>query len=714
MAFNVRSQGDEIDLGKIVGLLLDNKWVIAITTLVFAFLGILFALFSTPIYKSDALIQIEQSSSSNLLGKLSDVLPDTRPQSAPEIELINSRMVIGKTVRELGLDIQVTEKYFPLVGKGFARLTGKKPDQVVVSKLDVPDEWLNQALELKVKTDGHYTLSADSIEINGQVGKTISHDGFTVLITDIRADGDSTFTVSKMDELSAVNGVLKSLSVVDKTKDGGILQLSLLGEDRSKISKILNSISNNYLQQNVERKSEEAGKSLAFLNEQLPQIKEGLDNAENKLNQYRQQNDSVDLSLEAKSVLDTMVSVESQLNELTFKEAEISKLYTRSHPAYKALMEKRATLQKEKDKLNKRVSSMPKTQQEILRLTRDVQAGQDVYMILLNKQQELNINKASTVGNVRIIDRAMTQPLAVKPKKGLIVVLAVLCGLILSAAFVFIRDFLKRGITHPGQLEELGITVFAAIPLSEKLFKRRSRRNSISDGSHNLLAQSDPTDLAIEAIRGLRTSLHFVMMESSNNILMVCGATPGIGKTFVSTNLAASIAQSGRRVLLIDCDMRKGYTHKIFKGPNKGGLSEYLAEQKGIADIVYQTEIEGLHFIARGRIPQNPSELLMSNQFSTLLSTLSTEYDLIILDTPPIIAVTEAALVGRYAGTALMVARFEMSTVKEIEIGINRFEQNGISIKGVILNAVEKRAAGAYSYGNYSHYRYESSNKDGD
>lgn len=709
MAFNIKSQGDEIDLGKIIGLLLDSKWVIAITTVIFAFLGILFALFSTPIYKSDALIQIEQSASSNLLGKLSDVLPDARPQSAPEIELITSRMVIGKTVKELGLDVQVKEKLFPVVGKGLARLTGRKLDQVVVSRLDVPEVWLNQVLKLEVQPNGHYTLYADDIEISGEVGKTVNSEGFTILISDIETDGNSTFTLRKLDTLTAVNSVLENLSVADKTKDGGILQLSMLGENRSEISKILNSISNNYLQQNVERKSEEAGKSLEFLNEQLPLIKEGLDSSENKLNQFRQQNDSVDLSLEAKSVLDTMVSVESQLNELTFKEAEISKLYTRSHPAYKALMEKRATLQKEKDKLNKRVSSMPKTQQEILRLTRDVQAGQDVYMVLLNKQQELNINKASTVGNVRIIDRAMTQPLPVKPKKGLIVVLAVLCGLIVSAAYVFIRDFLKRGINHPGQLEELGITVYAAIPLSERFAKRRGRgrRTATSDeGENGLLAQIDPTDLAIEAIRGLRTSLHFAMMESANNILMICGATPGIGKTFVSANLAASIALSGRRVLLIDCDMRKGYTHKLFNCPVKGGLSEYLSEQKGIADIVHQTEVDGLHFIARGRIPQNPSELLMSNQFSTLLSTLSSEYDLIILDTPPIIAVTEGAIVGRYAGTALMVARFEQSTVKEIEIGISRFEQNGIEIKGVILNAVEKRASSAYSYGNYSHYKY--------
>jgi tyrosine-protein kinase Etk/Wzc len=123
------------------------------------------------------------------------------------------------------------------------------------------------------------------------------------------------------------------------------------------------------------------------------------------------------LSLEAKSVLDQIVNVDNQLNELTFRESEISQLYTKEHPTYKALMEKRKTLQDEKVKLNQRVSSMPKTQQEILRLSRDVESGQAVYMQLLNRQQELNIAKSSAIGNVRIIDNAITQPKPVKPKR---------------------------------------------------------------------------------------------------------------------------------------------------------------------------------------------------------------------------------------------------------------------------------------------------------
>lgn len=204
------------------------------------------------------------------------------------------------------------------------------------------------------------------------------------------------------------------------------------------LEKTLNSISNNYLAQNVARQAAQDAKSLEFLNQQLPKVRNDLDIAEDKLNQYRRQKDSVDLSLEAKSVLEQIVNVDNQLNELTFRESEISQLYTKEHPTYKALMEKRKTLQDEKAKLNERVSAMPKTQQDILQLSRDVDSGQAVYMQLLNRQQELNIAKSSAIGNVRIIDDAVSQPEPVKPKKIIIVLVGIVLGGMVSIGIVLL------------------------------------------------------------------------------------------------------------------------------------------------------------------------------------------------------------------------------------------------------------------------------------
>jgi len=706
-------KSDDVDLGRLLGTMLDNRWLIISVTTIFTVLGILYVLMATPIYRADALIQVEQDAGDSLLKDVSSMLPDAKPQSAAEIELIKSRMVIGKTVQDLSLDTEVEQKYFPGIGKGVARIINQKPGNIAISRLQVPGILMNKMLTLEVLEGGRYRLtdSDGRVDITGKVGQLESRDRVSILVSDIEAPEGTEFNVRKLDELTAINKTLNAMAVADKGKDTGVLSLTLEGVNPEKTQKILDSIANNYLQQNVERKSAEAAKSLEFLKGQLPIVRTSLDEAENKLNLFRQQNDSVDLSLEAKSVLDTIVGVESQLNELTFKEAEISKLYTKEHPAYRALMEKRKTLEDERDKLNKRVNSMPKTQQEILRLTRDVNVGQEVYVQLMNKQQELSINKASTVGNVRIIDSAMVEMSPVKPKKALMVLLSVILGSMVSVAFVVLKTVLHKGIENPEQLEELGVNVYASVPLSEWQQKKdretavRHKRGSPMVPA--LLAMGNPTDLAIEAIRSLRTSLHFAMMEAKNNVLMISGASPGIGKSFISANLGAVIAQSGQRVLVVDCDMRKGYAHQLMGTSGDKGLSDILSGQLSAETTVRQTAQENLSFIPRGQIPPNPSELLMHNNFSRFLEWASENFDIVLLDTPPILAVTDAAIISRQVGTSLLVARFLVNTPKEIEVSIRRFEQNGADIKGVILNAVVKRAASYYGDGSYHYYAYE-------
>ncbi|HDY9273601.1 TPA: polysaccharide biosynthesis tyrosine autokinase, partial [Klebsiella pneumoniae] len=549
-------------------------------------------------------------------------------------------------------------------------------------------------IKLIVKDDMHYTLKSDSFSIDGKVGELVDAKNISIKVDSITAPKGTTFSVSYVSKLKAISDLQDILTVADQGKDTGILTLSLTGDNPKLIEKIIDSITNNYLAQNISRQAAQDEKSLDFLNRQLPQVRGELDAAEDKLNLFRRQNDSVDLSLEAKSVLDQIVNVDNQLNELTFRESEISQLYTKEHPTYKALMEKRKTLQDEKAKLNKRVTAMPETQQEILRLSRDVESGRAVYMQLLNRQQELNIAKSSAIGNVRIIDNAVTEPKPIKPKKIIIVLLGIILGGGVSVAIVILQVFLRRGIESPEQLEELGVNVYASIPVSETFSKKTSqsfKRNKIkgvNEYRDGLLAIENPADLAIEAIRGLRTSLHFAMMEARNNILMISGASPNAGKTFVSTNLSAIIAQSNKKVLFIDADLRKGYTHKLFEVSNDNGLSDLLAGKTDIAKAIKKLPAAGFDFISRGNIPPNPAELLMHERFGKLLEWANNEYDLVVIDTPPILAVTDAAIIGNYSGTTLLVARFEMNTPKEIEVSVKRFEQSGVKVKGCIMNGV--------------------------
>ncbi|MEJ0837645.1 polysaccharide biosynthesis tyrosine autokinase [Klebsiella pneumoniae] len=701
---------DELDLGRLIGEIIDHRKLIVSITAFFTLLALVYVVFSTPIYQADALIQVEQKQGNAILNNLSQMLPDSQPQSAPEIALIQSRMILGKTVDDLNLQTIIKKSYFPIFGRGFARLLGENEGSLSISRLYVHNVGNDSVkLKLTVRDGKHYEIDFNNKKINGYVGQLYENDDFSIKVDKMDAKPGSEYNIYYESRLKAISDLQNTLSVADQGKDTGMLTISLTGEDPSIIERIVESISDNYLAQNIARQAAQDAKSLEFLNKQLPQVRSDLDIAEDKLNQYRRKNDSVDLSLEAKSVLDQIVNVDNQLNELTFRESEISQLYTKEHPTYKALMEKRKTLQEEKAKLNKKVSTMPETQQEILRLSRDVESGRAVYMQLLNRQQELSIAKSSAIGNVRIIDNAVTQPKPVKPKKVLIVLLGFVFGGVISICIVLLRVFLRRGIESPEQLEELGINVYASVPVAEIISKTASKKGTFTkkqnDFDKGLLALVNPTDLAIEAIRGLRTSLHFAMMESRNNILMISGASPNVGKTFISSNLAAVISQSGKKVLFIDTDMRKGYAHKLFNVQPENGLSDYLSKRIELEKVIKQTSIAGLEFISRGMIPPNPAELLMHQRMGEFLNWANEHYDMVILDIPPILAVTDAAVIGNYAGTTLLVARFELNTTKEMTIAFKRFDQSGINVKGCILNGIVKKASSYYGYG-YHHYGY--------
>ncbi|HBR5039125.1 TPA: tyrosine-protein kinase, partial [Klebsiella pneumoniae] len=447
-----------------------------------------------------------------LLNSLSQMLPDSQPQSAPEIALLQSRMILGKTVDDLNLQAKVRREFFPLIGEGLARINGEEFGTIAIShiKYNNDDDKIPK-IKITIINKEQYKLEVADRVFKGKVNALLNTGDFDIVISSLKGTPGSVYNVTYMPHLKAIGMLQNALTVADQGKDTGILNLTLLGDDPKQTSIILQTIVENYISQNIARQAAQDEKSLEFLNKQLPIVRNDLDIAEDKLNSYRKMKDSVDLSMEAKSVLDQIVNVDNQLNELTFREAEISQLYTKEHPTYKALLEKRNTLQEEKNKLNKKVSSMPSTQQEVLRLSRDVESGRAVYLQLLNRQQELNIAKSSAIGNARIIDNAVTDPKPVKPKKILIVLFGFVLGLGFSVFFVLLRVFMHRGIESPEELEEIGVTVYASIPVSQWLMKKTNKKNN---ESNVLLATDNPADLAIEAIRGLRTSLHFAMMES--------------------------------------------------------------------------------------------------------------------------------------------------------------------------------------------------------
>ncbi|NNA59228.1 MULTISPECIES: polysaccharide biosynthesis tyrosine autokinase [Pseudomonas] len=722
---------DSIDLLGIFGSLIDQKWLIGAFTGAFMAAGVAYAVLATPVYLANALVQVEPKKNDMLgFSDLSSMLGGQSP-SVTEIGIIKSRAVIGKTVDDLRLDIDVTPNTFPVIGgflarryRGESEFSVAPPrfgfnsyawggERLEFTRLNLPKELLGKKLTLVVGEQQRFQLldDNDNLLVEGVAGEAFSQDGVEGLIERLQANPGTRFEVVRNPRIVTIQGYQDALDISEQGKESGIIRLALASADAAEAVKILNKIAALYVDQNVRRTSAEAAQSLAFLQSQLPQVKRDLAKASDALNAYQTHGKTVNISLETQSVLGQSVALETRISELKMQQAELDRKFTKQHPAYRALMSQIGELTQQQKALEGKVGDLPATQQELLNLTRDVEVASQIYTQLLNKSQELDIVRAGAVGNVRLIDPAdvdLTSP--VKPKKALIVLIATFLGAFLGVALVLLRKSLSRGLEGPEAIEQLGLPVYASIPysaLQREEDTKKGRAKISAETPAYLLALRNPTDLSIESIRSLRTCLHFAALDSTNNRIMISGPSPQVGKTFVSSNLAAVMAQSGQRVLLIDADMRKGHLHKTLNVPIANGLSDLLVKRCSIEQAVNTVEIDNLHFISRGQVPPNPSELLMHANFRDLLAELSQRYDVVIIDTPPLLAVTDAAIVGREAGISLIVTRFAVNPAKEIEMTIRRFAQNGIELKGAVFNGVEKRAASYYGNGSYGYYNYE-------
>lgn len=718
---------DSIDLASYLDLLFDNRWLIMAIALVVTLIGVGYAIIATPVYEANIAVQVEDSASSskNILGDLSSVF-DLKTAATAEMEILRSRFVITRAVTSEKLYITAEPKYFPIFGSGLARRNKQLSEpglfgaggyawgaeQIEVSVFNVPAGLESEPLVLTATGNGGFRLSLPNGfgDLAGSVGETakkVTAQGMIELRVD-RLDGKAgaQFILGRTPILSTVEKLQIALTITEKGKQSGIIGVSMEGVNPTRTAKILNSIGNEYIRQNVDRKSEEAEKSLTFLDRQLPVMKANLEQAEVKFNTLRNDRGTVDLGEEAKSILQQAVLTQTKLVELKQKRDELLTRFQDANPLVEAVNRQIRTLNGEIADVNTKIKRMPSIEQDVLRLTRDVKVNTDLYTALLNSAQQLRLVKASKVGNARLLDIAEIPLKPIRPQRTIIVAIAALIGLFLGVIGAFVRKNLFGGIEDPHEIEQiLGLNVSAAIPHSAKqealYAKMRGNPKNVS-----LLAYDDPQDMAIESLRSFRTSLQFSMLGAKNNIVMISGPTPGVGKSFVSVNFAAVLASTGKRVLLIDADLRKGYLQKYFGLQRVSGLSEVVAGELALEQAIHRSVVENVDFISTGVLPPRPAELLAHKHFSDLLQTVSARYDFVIVDTAPVLAVSDALVVAAQVGTVFNVVRSGISTIGEIGEAVKRFNQAGTTVTGIVFNDLKPRI-GRYGYGSkYGKYRY--------
>jgi len=723
---------EDIDLLGIIDTLLDSRWLIFTITSIVLLFAVSYAFLSQPIYQANSLIQVEnnENSTSSALKEMSALFSVESPASA-EIEILRSRLVVSQAVDELGLYISATPNYLPLIGSWLAKRATEYStpgilgiggyvygsESIEISKLDVPKILEGSTLQLKITEDG-YTLNDPDGELlaNGKVGKNVifdyDNDTGNIYVAKLNGKPGATFNLVRSSRLKTISSLQQALDISERGKQSGIISASLEGPNPLKTAAILNAVGNAYVRQNIERKAAEAEKTLNFLDKFLPQLRTQMQESEEKYTQFRDAHGTFNLGAEGQLSLENSVSLQTRLLELEQKRRELSPRFQPNHPTIRTINDQIKAIESELNKVEGSVKRLPDLEQQLLSLTRNVQVNSEMYVNLLNSAQQLRLIKEGKVGNVRIVDNAVTPEFPVKPKRLLIIILGGFIGVLLGVILAMIRKWLRAGITDPSEIESvLGMHVFATVPHSPTQTKLHAK--AINKTPERLvLAEQFPQDPAIESLRSLRTSLQFAMMDAPNNVVILTGPTPSIGKSFTSVNFATVLGSADMRILLIDADLRKGYINQYFGLERKNGFSELITGTLELDAAINRNILPNVDLITTGVLPPNPAELFMSKSVVNMLKLLSSQYDLVLLDTPPVLAVADTMALAPNAGTVFLLARAGISTLGEIDESAKRLQSVGTKVKGVIFNDVipnNRRYGSKYGYYKYTNYEYGSS-----
>nr|WP_315222682.1 polysaccharide biosynthesis tyrosine autokinase [uncultured Duganella sp.] len=706
---------DEMELSSYLDILRQQRWRIAAIVALCLAVGALYALLAAPVYEATMLIHVEEdqpnNNAKNMIGEISAMF-DVKAAAISEMELIKSRMVIAKSVDNLGLYIEAAPRTLPLLGPALARYRPQPPwsgllglgahgrEAIDVADFYVPERLQNLRFVVTAGAGGLYRLTQpeQGIDVGGRVGQPLAlalADG-RLLLRIKRLDGapGAQFDLRYLPKLAAIEKVQKALTVAEIGKQSGLISVVMSGADAKGTYATLSEIGREYVRQNVTRKLEEAEKSLAFLEKQLPDIKLRLDRSEADYYRFRNQSGTIDLPEESKISLQQQAAAKAKRIDLRQKRDELLASFTPAHPTVMALDRQIAALTREIDSAGAHIRQLPILEQELLRLSREVKVNTELYSALLNSAQQLRLVKAGKVSNVRLIDLPMLPEKPARPNRGAILGIALGAGLGLALAAVMLQRLLSKGIQSPRDIERLlgARVVYANIPHSDS--QARREREAVRQGPDAplpLLAACEPGDAAIDSLRCLRAALQVTLTRSRNNIVQLCGATPGLGKSFICANFAAVIASSGRRVLLIDADLRGGQLHRYFGLPRGAGLSEAIAGGAALRGAIRPTGAAQLDLLSTGALPPNPSEFLLHANLAALLLAASTHYDCVLIDAPPLLAVSDALVLGGHAGAVFLVARADVSTADELNESINRLNQAGVAPQGVVFNDMAVR-----------------------
>lgn len=696
---------DTIDLKELFFSLIEQWKIIILCTLIALVSAFLYLTTATPIYQTDALIEIKSNKPNPLAGLNSEMAAMASfaglggigvSSIQSETELLKSRAIFGKAILDLHLDIHFSPKTNTLqkvlssnddfiksyTTQGLSVALKNKNQNLIISEFKTPKSYENKKLLISFKNNKYTILDSatEQIVIKGILGQPLLDGAWNILISGNMAS-EQEFIIQKNSLPTAMSNILKKFNASEKGKGSSILELTYQGENPENIPTILNSVLNIYKQQDITRSVIDKDQQVAFLEKQLPELKADLNNSERQFNQFREKYGTVDVKGESELYLNQTMQLEIQKVQLQQKQAELSAQYTNEHPAMQAINAQLNALNTKINEVNNKVKQLPEIQRLYLQYYRDVEIKNQLYTGLLTTYQSLNVAKAGELGKVNIIDYAMEPTSPIKPKSLIVLVLSIFMGGFIGVLIALLRNMLNSGlrniapIANQYHLKNLGKVIYS------------NQLDSTSKSFTPLLAASQPTEIVVEQMRQISTTLYHHAQNAAKPIVQVIGTHKNTGNSTLITNIAVVLAQMNLKVLLIDCDLKDGKLKQFFNISTNLGLSDYLNNSETILNsIVNPTSQTNLDLIHSGNFSGISASLLSSSKMTVLLNTVTSNYDLILIDNAAVLESSDGSILAKHIDTNILVTRFNSSTLEQIETALENFGNSELKFDGIILN----------------------------
>lgn len=680
-------------------------------------LATIYAITATPVYSVDTLIKVEENKHSALgsLSEISNALDIQSSSVVGEIDIARSRTVVTRAMDETLAQVDVSVRNpIPLIGGFVASLLRKDRNGLVVPlfntpfwawggervefrKFDIPDAQIGKKLELDYLPGNRFVLrdSHGDEVLRGVVGKPTVANGYNVDVARIVARPGTEFRVRRESTQVRLDSILTKLSGAETKRQSGIMQLSFEDHDPVYAARLLNAIAAAYLDANARRRAEDAERSLAFLDRQLPVVKARLEQAEEALNTFRNAQGSIDPQGDVKLLIDQLSLVDKARLEAKLEYQDLSSKYVAGQPELAAVASKLKTLDQQSADLKNKVAHLPSQQQTYLRLAREVEVNSQLYVGLLNNSQQLQIAKAGTVGNASIIDKADVSDKPIRPKRVLVIALGAALGLILGLAATQASALFSRRVRDPKHLEAVvGVPMLGVLPAAP-----RALQASAGERPPFVVAREHRDTPLGEALENLALLLHYRLTaqhENSKAVLMT-SPEPGQGTSMIAANLAYLFAESGFKTLLLRADAGDVGTGRTLPMKYEKGLSDLL---KGTLELkrAISPINDHLDVLSAGKGVEPLRNLFRTERLEALIASLRDEYDMIVVDAPSARAVANVAMLSRFVDVTLMTARQGAVTYVAVAEAVENLSKVGAQVDGLVFNGFESPSLSRDSY----------------